>query len=411
MRRVLYGKMSCVTGLEWRLTEQRSKSDIIAEADGATEPYDRIVILKVQYGLARTNPEWRKVLSLAAILKQEESSEICIFSLVDADTSESFWWVFGAQRGVLSARADCCFNIKSDAEALAYSLQDTLGIDTVQILSPEESEKRILEALSNLSRSEIQASRLVPLHQLTRSAVIKTMVGIALLIAAVWGGHSYIEYRDRIARIERSKITAEQRLARIRDAQEHPEQYFSRQWMSTPSADVFISQCVPAMLHHPIAANGWRLSSLSCSGASMAARWEHTEFSEYTLLPFNAELDEMHPRFAVSHTPISRNLSKAPHELDRLLSREEASRRLYAFTQHFSLKTSLSWGKRAVKKIEKQDVVCPWIMATWELSSLPAYLITDYRNLASALNIPGLRVKEISYANESWEIKGELYAK
>ena len=127
--------------------------------------------------------------------------------------------------------------------------------------------------------------------------------------------------------------------------------------------------------------------------------------------PFNGELNEQQPRLAVSHTPIRESLPKAERDLGCLLSREEATRRLYAFTQHFSLKTRLSWGKRTVKKVEKQDVVCPWISSSWELSNLPAYLIADYRSLAQALNIPGLFIKEISYVNESWKIRGELYAK
>ena len=414
MRRVVINGQSCIAGLTWSLTEKRSKAEIVSEADGFSDPYDRIIMLELQYGLARTHGKqaWRKTSSLAALLNRgNEASEISILSLVDADTSEPFWWVFGVQRGILSARADRCFTMKDEAEALALSLQDTLGIDTVRTLSPEESVARITEALAKLSRSEAQAVRLLPLHQLTRATVIKALAVIALLVAAGWGLHSYLEYRDRLVRIERSRVSAEQKQARIRDAQEHPERHFPRQWMAMPSPDAVIIQCTPAMLRHPLAANGWRLSSLSCSGTALAATWEHTDFSEYMLLPFNGVLDEQQPRLAVSHTPIRESLPKAERDLGSLLSREEATRRLYAFTQHFSLKTRLSWGKRTVKKVEKQDVACPWISSSWELSNLPAYLIADYRSLAQALNIPGLLIKEISYANESWKIRGELYAK
>ena len=414
LRRVVINGQSCIAGLAWSLIEKRSKTDIIAEADGSADPYDRIIMLKVQYGLARTRgkQEWRKASSLAAILNRgNDTSEISILSLVDADTSESFWWVFGVQKGILSARADCCFTTQDEAEALARSLQDTLGIDTVRHLSPEESTARITEAFTGLSRSEAQSVRLLPLHQLTRATVIKAFVVIALLVAAVWGLHSYLEYRDRLARIERSRVSAEQKQARIRDAQEHPERHFPRQWMSAPSPSSVIIQCAPAMLRHPLAANGWRLSALSCGGTALTATWEHTDFSEYTLLPFNAALDEKQPRLAVSHTPIREKLPNATRDLDGLLSREEAARRLYAFTQHFSLKTRLSWGKRTVKKVEKQDVACPWITSTWELSELPAYLIADYQSLAQALNIPGLLIKELSYTNNSWKLKGEIYAK
>lgn len=63
-------------------------------------------MLELQYGLARTHGKqaWRKASSLAAILNGgTDISEICILSLVDADTSEPFWWVFGVQKGILSA--------------------------------------------------------------------------------------------------------------------------------------------------------------------------------------------------------------------------------------------------------------------------------------------------------------------
>ena len=144
MRRVVINGQSCIAGLTWNLTEKRSKAEIVSEADGSSDPYDRIIMLELQYGLARTHGKqaWRKASSLAAILNGgTDISEICILSLVDADTSEPFWWVFGVQKGILSARADRCFTMKDEAEALALSLQDTLGIDTVRTLSPEESTK------------------------------------------------------------------------------------------------------------------------------------------------------------------------------------------------------------------------------------------------------------------------------
>ena len=97
MRRVVINGQSCIAGLTWSLTEKRSKAEIVSEADGFSDPYDRIIMLELQYGLARTHGKqaWRKTSSLAALLNRgNEASEISILSLVDADTSEPFWWVF-----------------------------------------------------------------------------------------------------------------------------------------------------------------------------------------------------------------------------------------------------------------------------------------------------------------------------
>ena len=65
--------------------------------------------------------------------------------------------------------------------------------------------------------------------------------------------------------------------------------------------------------------------------------------------------------------------------------------------------------RRFVKACLKRNVISAVCFP--EKKRLPAYLIADYRSLAQALNIPGLFIKEISYVNESWKIRGELYAK
>ncbi|MFQ8888492.1 MAG: hypothetical protein ACLR7Z_09310 [Bilophila wadsworthia] len=191
---------------------------------------------------------------------------------------------------------------------------------------------------------------------------------IALLVAAGWGLHSY---RDRLVRLnvpESPRSKSKHGYVTLRSIPNG---------ISTPMDD----RARSGRRHHPVRSRHaalstrgerLRLSSLSCSGTALAATWEHTDFSEYTLLPFNGELDEQQPRLAVSHTPIRESLPKAERNIGSLLSREEAARRLYAFTQHFSLRTRLSWRKRAVKKVEKQDVACPWISSSWELSNLPA---------------------------------------
>ena len=45
MRRVVINGQSCIAGLTWNLTEKRSKAEIVSEADGSSDPYDRIIML------------------------------------------------------------------------------------------------------------------------------------------------------------------------------------------------------------------------------------------------------------------------------------------------------------------------------------------------------------------------------
>ena len=47
MRRVVINGQSCIAGLTWSLTEKRSKAEIVSEADGFSDPYDRIIMLEL----------------------------------------------------------------------------------------------------------------------------------------------------------------------------------------------------------------------------------------------------------------------------------------------------------------------------------------------------------------------------
>lgn len=414
MRRVILNGISYAVGLKWALLEGRTKAELIREAERFDEPYDVIVLLKTQYALGRSQGSkvWKKSLSLAAALSPAQYEDgVYIFPLDDADTNESFWWVVGIHRGMISARADRCFTMQGDAEAFARSVQDTLGVEKLLNVNPDKGMEHLSEKLAGLKKSQLKGTRLSPLHQTTQMKLIKTLIGVCLFAAVCWGVSSLLDYKERLDRAERSRIAAEKKHERIRDVQEHPEQHFSRQWMEAPQPSAFVKQCVPAMFLHPLAANGWKLSVLSCGGHSLSATWEQTEFSEYMHLPFNAVLDEKSPKFAISHTPVPGTPSKGKRALTDLLPEEEAARRLYAFTQHFALKTKLSFKKRAVKKVEKIDVACPWLEGSWELSEVPAYLIADYSSLAQALNIPGFILKEITFAQNAWKLKGEVYAK
>lgn len=142
----------------------------------------------------------------------------------------------------------------------------------------------------------------------------------------------------------------------------------------------------------------------------MVAEWNQTPFSDYQYLPFNAVLDAKQPKKARSAAALNK-LPEAHRTIAELLPQDEASRRLYAFTQHFSLKTKLMFAKRETRDVEKITITCPWVRGTWEISNLPAVMITDYASLSSAIAIPGLLLNEIVFTKNTWTLKGELYAR
>lgn len=181
--------------------------------------------------------------------------------------------------------------------------------------------------------------------------------------------------------------------------------------MKAPESDAFINQCAPAMFHFPTAANGWQLSGLRCSGNSLSAIWQQTVLSDYMHLPFNAALDAKKPKIATSSKSLP-TLPQAERTVSSLLTQQDAARRLYALTQHFRLNLKkLAFEKRQTKTVEKIQLSCPWVKATFELADIPAFLVADYSNLGKALSdIPGLIVTDLSYSSK-WTIRGELYAK
>lgn len=411
MRRVVVNGHLCILGLRWSQTESRSKADIISELNAVTESYDRFIIVKDRYGVGLMREKQRqKAFALAAVVCFGDSPNLVAVYAFE-DENGPFWWVIGIRHGQISSRSDQLFETSDDAEAFARSLQDTLGIDSIQTYSHEEGMTHLGEVLANLSNTLLHASRLTSPRQLTRAKVLKALVALAVLVGLCWGASSFMSYKERLERAEKSRIAAVRKNERIKEIQEHPENHFNRKWMSAPATDAVIEQCVPAMFRHPLAANGWKLSTLSCDGKSMSTTWEQTEFSEYTSLPFNARLDIQRPRFATSHAPVASTLPKTERDIASLLSIEEATQRLYAVTQRFSLKSKLAFKKRATKEVQKTVVTCPWMEGTWELSSLPAYMVADYNNISDVLNIPGFIIKEILFEKNTWKLKGEVYAK
>ena len=411
MRTIILQGQPYIVGLRWSPTEGLSKSAIIAEAI-ASQKYDRLILLDDQYGLADCGGKKGDVRALAAVIRfKEEGDLIRICMLRDEFSHQPFWWVIGLSHGMISARSDKLFDTLEEAKDFAQSLQHTLGIDDIEELTEEANTARLTNLLATLSRSERKALRLLPLHQDSHIKLLKIGGILSLIFSVCWSGSYFMEYRQQQERAEKNRLAMMQKEERIRELQSHPDRHFPRQWMKDSAPDDVLRNGIAAMLSVPLAANGWKLDSLNCSDKAMTARWEQTPFADYLHLPFAGTLDERHPQFSSSRHTMKPVPAHEGRTVESLLSQQEATRQLYAFTRKYALKLRLAFAKRAEKKVEKQTITCPWVTATWELSGISAALIADHDALANELNIPGLILKEISYSDNAWKLKGTLYAR
>ena len=414
MRRIVINGQFYAVGLDWFLLTG-SRAELIQEAEQYDDKCDLTVILKAQYALARSGKRtWRRTRSLAAsLLLNDYPDAVHVFPLVDADTNSPFWWVIGVRKGIVSGQTDRCFDSLDDAESVAVSVQDSLGVPELKSFSEADGQNYLLSRVGQPKKTLIGDP--ASLAYLKDTGLIKLAKAAAIAIGlgiGWWSVDAILDYRATQEALEQARILTQNKEARARELAEHPEKYFQSTWMKAPRADAFINQCAPAMFHFPTAANGWRLTELSCSGSSLSATWEQTALSDYMHLPFNAVLDSKKPKLALSRKTLPA-LTKGERNTHSLTTQDEASRQLYALTQRFRLNLKkLSFGNRQTKAVEKIQLSCPWVKATFELADVPAFLVADYQSLGKALSgIPGLIVTEVSYSKKDWTIRGELYAK
>ena len=414
MRRVVINGRSYAVGLDWFPLKKMTRAEVIQEADRYDGKCDLVVMLREQYALARSGKKtWKKTRSLAASLVQAGYPDaVHAFALTDADTNEVFWWVVGIRKGIISGQTDRCFDSLDAAEAVSVTVQDSFGVPELESF-PESAGPEFLAAhVGQPKKTGIgDSTALTPLKETATVKLLKAALVGAGLGLGWWAVASILDYRAAREALEQARILTQNKERRGRELAEHPEKYFPSEWMKAPTADAFMDQCAPAMFRFPTAANGWELAGLSCSG-NLSATWRQTALSDYMHLPFNAVLDAKKPKLAVSGKTLPA-LPVGERNVPMLLSQADAARRLYALTQHFRLHLEkLSFGKRQIRTIEKIQLSCPWLKATWELSDVPAFLIADYAGLGKALaEIPGLIVTEVSYSKKDWIIRGELYAK
>lgn len=415
MRRVVLNGISYAVGLKW-FPFRGTREEAIQEAHGRDAQFDLIVVLTdhEQYGLGSSKgSSWKKTKSLAASLVRNVCPDaVHVFSFHDETTKEPFWWVIGILKKRISAQSDRCFGNREEAEKLAISIQNSLGVEH-KSFSEEESLAFFSEHLGTPKKTLLlrDATALSSLRETDRIKLLKAGLWVVAFALGWWTVDAVLEYKAARDAMEQARILTQNKERRAKELAAHPERYFSSAWMKSPEPGSFLKQCVPAMFRFPTAANGWSLDGLSCSGDFLKATWEHTEFSDFMYLPFNGTLDHKKPQIATSNKTLP-VLPEGRRETGILLSQDEAARRIYALTQHFRLKLKkLSFAKRETKTVEKIQLTCPWIRGSWEITKVPAVMIADYANVADAFAIPGLIITELSYDKDTWTIRGELYAR
>ncbi len=413
MRRVTVWNQIFLVGFKWELTGGRSHRDILQDARSRLE-HDRYVFVPPVWGSIDVHGQKGRLFALAPLLVRPEESSVSVYKLMDADSLRPFWWVMAFHNGTLSARSDRDFEKEEDALLFAESLQSTLGVEELERFDEEESQSIIREALDTADKA---LRKRLPAHlsrDVTPIRVMAMVAGVALFVGLLFGGNAVWEYQKRQERLASEMSHKARQEQQVRDVLDNPEKHFPALWMTAPSAGDFINAVVPELLRQPLAANGWRMKQASCNGKSIRLHWEATPFAEYGQLPFNAVLDA-DP--ASARSTVSMPNTSTVHDTavkrtqDSLLPSEQAVRALYAFTRRFELRQKVSFRKRLERTIAKQKVACPWISANVELTGLPSYLLVDHQALAKALDVPGLVLSELSYANGKWNLKGELYAR
>ena len=374
-------------------------------------------------------PAFCKVYSLAALRLQSLRHGIEIWPLpyppyppysMEDGQAGTVYWVYAARLGRLSARADQCLASREDALALARRLQESLDIQSIRELSPEEA----AAGLKKLSRADAAILAKARLRPVRLMASVHNSGLCRVLAAVLWAGlvltACYVLQDPITQRISPARHAQVQKAEQQADTESaahimlHPERYFPSDWLTAPSPAASVLSMVPAMLDTPLAANGWTLEELSCSQGSLTASWKAARASSLLLPPHGAE------RLANDATR-ARSVSetKAPHACKRqwqdLYTRNEMQAVLSELAARFGLKMELSW--QPARTIRKDDVVitCPWTAGRLVLSQAPGTLFYDFASLAGCLTEPGLAtgmvLSQVSWNKKQWSIQGEVYAK
>lgn len=379
----------------------------------------------VQMGFGNAGEAWRdytRAPALCACLDVPESF-LGLFSLRSEDGG-LFWWLHLRVGGVVAESGDRVFHCGDEAAAWLELMCSVSGLAPETCDSPMQSAAWLEEHVRYrpVDKWIFSTGQISSLGRFASRSTIRTLsaAGVVLLVC-ISAGLGWSHYHEQAA----LSAAREERAARIQrkaEMEQHPERFFTAEWQSRPLATDFAGMCLPAMMRVPLAANGWRFSSVTCDGRKVAVAWGHESGADFTRPPEGARLDEKDVRTARSATPLPGPIRVSRpdgpgSDYKLLLTRDEVLGLLAEITQSTGTKLSApNFRPAKARTIDKVTIHAPWREASWELSEVPDLLLEaapghDGISLFSMLSeIPGLGIESITY-QDGWRIRGNVYAR
>ncbi len=333
-------------------------------------------------------------------------------------SAETWYWVWAARAGRLSARADRVFTSLEQARAFAARLEDSLGVTPVTVLDAGATREH-LERLGTLPGRDLRGCRLEPVRLVSGKrlaalvCLVLLLLGVAFAACELW---TQQQHRERLLEEMQGKNALEaRRMAGISAVLENAQNHFPSAWLSSVNAADFVRSSVPAMLAFPLVANGWTLESLEASAGGLDAIWRLTAAASLLRPPEGAVLNEKDLSMA-TESRAAPMLREGPKRDWRALPRRyELDAHLAEITNRFGLKMRLSWKPPATVTVNEERVTCPWVTGTVSWTQVPGYMFDDWPSLALLLEQPvlrdGLIIKHVRWQKKTWSITGEIYAK
>ena len=169
-----------------------------------------------------------------------------VFSgILELCTNNQFWWVIGVRKGIVSGQTDRYFDNRNDAESVAVSVQDSLGVPEMKSFPKDDSQNHLLSRIGRPKKTLMGDP--TALTYLKDTALIKLAKAAAIAIGlgiGWWSVDAILDYRATQEALEQARILTQNKEKRARELAEHPEKYFQSGWMTAPEADAFITQPV-----------------------------------------------------------------------------------------------------------------------------------------------------------------------
>lgn len=432
MERVMLNGSAFAVGLRWlppvkrRIMGHKAR---VALAESLDAPCDVSSARRcpggMQVGFGIAGEDWRdyaKAPALCACLDVPESF-LGLFSLRSEDGT-LFWWLHLRVDGVVAEPGDRVFDSGEEAAEWLELMRSVSGLAPETWESPMQSTVWLEEHVRfrAVDKWVLSTGQISSLNRIASRSTIRTLSAAgAVAVVCVSAGLGWSHYHEQAALATAHEERAA-RLQRKAEMEQYPERFFTADWQSSPLASDFAGMCIPAMMRVPLAANGWRFSSVTCDGKKVSVSWGHEGGADFTRPPEGARLDEKDMRVARSATPLPGAIPVSRpdgpgSDYKLLLSRDEVLGLLAEITQSTGTKLSAPNFKPAKSRtVDKVTIHAPWREAAWELSEVPDLLLEavpghDGISLFAMLSeIPGLSIENITY-QDGWRIRGNVYAR